>query len=264
VPVELSYTRRNRTNRIAANAPIPRDDFADAVIYSIRGDLRDFLAARKLLPGAVIRMTGWSAFLGRRIAIMDWALKRISPGVMNRYKAWCSISGTPFQDLVASYTDNSRRCAGGRQGVAIHIGAQWRSKQYPKVAGLRDALKSRGIPVEIWAGPGDPLPSGLSENEVIRLDVEGWISGLRRIALSIVNDSGPMHFSALLGTPTLALSLASNIHEWTPPETRTVCSPRMPTGYRPLPEYQSDAILPGWPDKCEIIDCALAMLVRSP
>src|SRR5579859_5149328 len=65
IPVKLGYvTRMKRRTSVEA---VARETIRGRTVLSIRGDLRDYRAARILFPGSRIRMTGWIPFLAHRI-----------------------------------------------------------------------------------------------------------------------------------------------------------------------------------------------------
>jgi len=138
--------------------------------------------------------------------------------------------------------------------VAIHVGAQWRSRQYPQAAALRDLLENRGLRVTILACPGDQLPSDVDESHTRRVKDADLVDALQEADLSVTNDSGPMHLSAFLGCRTLALARVSNIDEWLPPGVAVMAGARLPRGYRPERSYTTDTILAGWPEPGAVAD----------
>lgn len=251
IAVDLPYTTRARTNPFdtgSANEPHPEI----SQVLSIRGDYRDFAAARKIFPRASLRMRGWVCFFGRKSAIVNFPFSLGLLPVDNRYRSWADLAGVSFGKIEATYRQRQAE-APLNQSVAVHVGAQWRSKQFPRVVDLRAALIKRGWTTKILAGPSDPLPPGLREDEVMRVVDEQLIEELRSAEQVITNDSGPMHVAAFLGCRTAAVVRTSPIEEWAPPATRIVRAPEMPRGYRPHRRYMSDDILPGWPTVEEIV-----------
>jgi hypothetical protein len=253
IAVDLPYTTRKRANPFDASggtAGNPTSDIAE--VLSIRGDFRDLSAARKLFPLARIRMNGWARFFGRKSSIVNFPYALGVLPVANRYRSWAKLVGVSFRQIEATYRRLQTQ-APSNDRVAIHVGAQWRSKQYPDVSGLRNALRGQGWDVAILAAPGDLLPGNLLENEISRVADEALIEELRAAAHVITNDSGPMHVAAFLGCRTTALVRTSPIEEWAPPATQIVRSPATPRGYRPNPRYMSDEVLPGWPSAQEVL-----------
>ena len=248
LPVALSYTTRSRSGRLDAGDPgdvVPITDVTE--VLSIRGDPRDLRAARRLFPNARVRVSGWLGFVARRNRLADIPYRLGLRRVRNRYKAWADLSGIPYEAIARRYRAAPRNGSGSPQ-VLLHVGAQWRSRQYPHAAGLKHELESAGTSVAILAGLTDPLPQGVGEHEVQRVMDGALVGALRRAALVVTNDSGPMHLAAFLGCRTLAIARVSNIVEWLPPGADAMGAERAPRGYRPDPGYTSDAILTGWPD----------------
>jgi hypothetical protein len=222
-------------------------------IISIRGDVRDWLAARRIFRGATFTFTGWLPFCARKLSLFDLPFKHGYLGVRNRYRAWAEAAGIPFNIVESSYSVHSEKHDDAP--VVIHIGAQWRSKQYPHVAELAESLKSAGKLVEILAGPNDPLPPGISSEMVQRPKWPELVAHLRNARHVVTNDSGPMHLAAFLGSRTVALSRCSNISEWLPPGVTALSSPSAPTGYRPVAGYWSDRVLSDWPSPADVMAC---------
>lgn len=244
LPLDLPYVNRGRvgrlpTGRVAAVAR-PR------AVLSIRGDLRDRFVARRMFPGSAIHVSGWWSFVARRWAVADVPFRIGLRQVRNRYSAWAQLAGIAERELLESYRGRLR-APRGRQ-VTIHVGAQWRSRQYPFIARLREDLLSSGHAVTVLAGPHDMLPSDLAEADVTRAQDGALIAALKAADVVLTNDSGPMHLAAAIGCPTLVVSRMSNIDEWLPPGVVAVRSPHAPRGYRPDPGYQSDVVVSGWPE----------------
>jgi hypothetical protein len=264
--VELAYTTRQRRNPFdltdaLARAQADQRFAAIREVFSARGDLRDAWAARRLFPGARLRLSGWEPFFCRKSAWLDRAFHAGRALITNRYVLWGHALGVSTEALDAAYHARRERATPEREAgtVAIHLGAQWRSKQYPYVAELRDELRRRGREVQLLAGPGDPLPEGITQSEVLRaVDLE-LIAQLRRAGDVITNDSGPLHLAALLGCEVTAVGNPSNLREWLPPGARCLPGSLMPQGYRPDPRYSSDSVLEGWPAAATVADVALSV-----
>lgn len=253
--VNLPYTTRNRASPFDAGgraAPgVSPNEFTE--ILSIRGDLRDRAAAVRTFPGARVRMRGWVRFFGRKSALVNLPYAIGLLPAANRYRSWAWLAGVPYAQLETTY----RRLQANtpeNDRVAIHLGAQWRSKQYPDVVRLREALRERGRVVTILAGPQDLLPPGLTEDEILRVADATLVAELRAAGRVVTNDSGPMHLATFLGCRTTALVRTSPIEEWAPPATMIVRAAQTPRGYRPHRRYMSDEVLPGWPSVPEIVD----------
>jgi len=224
-------------------------------VLSIRGDPRDYWAARRLLKGHQVEFSGWSPFLCRRLWLLDTPFREGWLPVRNRYQAWASLVHLQ-RDGLGVGLPAPRTVAGSR--AVLHVGAQWRSKQYPWPAALHRCLVDAGLEARLVAGPGDPLPDGVEEAAVARLADRALVHRLSEADLVIVNDSGPMHLAAFLGRPTVVLALVANIDEWLPPGVSAVRGAGMPRGYGTMRHYATHRILPGWPSPQDVVS-ALGM-----
>lgn len=258
LPVEIPYTTRTRSGRFELTGVKPIACDVEEVL-SIRGDVRDCWLARKLFPGARLRVNGWIRFAAFRSWLIDLPYARGWRPVENRYRAWAKLAGVPFERIEAMYLARQRRVA--RSGrVALHVGAQWQSKQFPHFLALSWQLTEAGLTPVFLAGPNDSLPPGIAEQDVRRVADVALIEEILAADCVVTNDSGPMHLAALLGCRTLAIVRAVNIQEWLPPGTQFIASPKTPRGYRPHPEYASDRQLDGWPTANEVAARVLELL----
>ena len=249
IAADLSYVDRSRKGRWNSGS-LPVLSTSATNVATIRGDIRDTIAARKLFLNASIRSTGWLAFAARRSALLDLPYAKGWLAVRNRYRAWASIASVPWQQVQHFY--EQKLPAPASPLVTVHVGAQWRSKQYPHVARLVDLLS--GIcHVQIVAAPGDSLPAGIAETDVRRLINQPLVDAFRASSHVIVNDSGPMHLAAILRCRTLPVVCTSGIREWLPPTIIPIEARDTPRGYRPHPEYMSDSVIEGWPSPEEIV-----------
>ncbi|MGI8436009.1 MAG: glycosyltransferase family 9 protein [Chthoniobacterales bacterium] len=247
IGVDFSYTTRSRTSPFdneSARSNVAGREFN--LVLSIRGDPRDYAAARRLFPKARIRMIGWVRFLAWKSALLNAPFALGLARVQNRYRSWADLAGIPFPQIEQTYRRlQTKAPVSGR--IAIHIGAQWRSKQFPQVAALRGALEAEGWEVAVLAGPNDPLPPDVQEADVTRATGTELVAQLKSVEEAITNDSCPMHLAAFLGCRTTVLVRTSPIEEWVPPMVNVIASPSTPRGYRPHPDYMSDKVLPDWP-----------------
>jgi hypothetical protein len=249
VPVDLDYVHRTRTGRWNSR-PLAPISTSSTPVATIRGDIRDYLAAKKLFPNARIHATGWLAFAARRSSLFDLPYAKAWLPIHNRYRAWSEIASIPWKRVERFYQQKS--AAPPTPLITIHIGAQWRSKQYPHVAKLAELL-TKTHPVQIIAGPADPLPEGITETQIRRLIDHDLVNAFHTSSHIIVNDSGPMHLAALLRRPTHPIARIANIRDWLPPATTPIEAKSTPKGYRPHPAYMSDAVIEGWPSPEEIV-----------
>ncbi|WP_260736249.1 glycosyltransferase family 9 protein [Tunturiibacter lichenicola] len=249
IAADLSYVDRSRKGRWDSGS-LPVLSTSATHVASIRGDIRDTIAARKLFPRASVQSTGWLAFAARRSALLDIPYAKSWLPVRNRYRAWASIASVPWQQVQSFYEHKLPEPPSPL--VTLHVGAQWRSKQYPHVARLVELLSSI-CRVQIVAAPGDSLPAGIAETDVQRLINQPLVDAFRASSYVIVNDSGPMHLAAILRCRTLPVVRTSGIREWLPPATIPIEAKSTPRGYRPHPSYMSDSVLEGWPSPEEIV-----------
>jgi hypothetical protein len=225
-------------------------EFDGAEVFSIRGDLRDYYLARTSFAKSKVRMNGWLPFLARKLPLLDLPFRHGLFRVKNRYRMWTDLLGIDPRELERLYAPRRRPRTGK---AAIHVGAQWRSKQFPEVQRLAALLAERGLTVEILAGEGDPLPEGVAAAQVQVVMGRALASRLKAYDFVVSNDSGPMHLAALLGVPTVAVGRSSNIDCWAPPSVLTVASEKMPKGYAPARGYWSGQGVAGWPAPDRIV-----------
>ena len=248
--VDLDYVSRRRTGRWNPG-PLTVISTAATPVATIRGDIRDYAAARKLFPNASIRSNGWLAFTARRSTLLDLPFARGWLAVRNRYRAWAAITSTPWQLVERFY--QQKLPTPPSPLVTIHIGARWRSKQYPHVAKLAELL-TKTHQVQIVAAPADPLPDGIAETEVRRLIDHPLVDAFRASTHVIINDSGPMHLAAILRCHTHPIARISSIEEWLPPATIPIEAKATPQRLPASPRVQSDTVIEGWPSPEEIVD----------
>jgi hypothetical protein len=249
ITVDLDYAHRTRTGRWRSGS-LTSMSTSPTSIATIRGDIRDYRAAKKLFPNARIHSTGWLAFAARRSSLLNIPYAKAWLPIRNRYRAWAAIASIPWEHVERFYRQKPATQPSAR--ITIHIGAQWRSKQYPHVGKLA-ALLAKTHSVQIIAAPNDPLPDGISETDVRRLIDHELVQAFRTSSHVIVNDSGPMHLAALLRCHTHPIAHMSAIAEWLPPTTIPIEAQGTPRGYRPHPAYMSDSIVDGWPSPEDIL-----------
>lgn len=134
--------------------------------------------------------------------------------------------------------------------VAVHPGARWWFKSWPahRFAALIDYIQGKlGLKVALLGGDQeqDIAKAVLEHMEtgcrslVGRLTLLELAALLRRAALFIGNDSGPMHIAAAMGTPVIGLFGPSDPRMWGPAGQNHVifykgidCRPCFPGGCR--------------------------------
>lgn len=247
IPIDLGYVTRQKFRQRLE--PLPSGTYENTTILSIRGDLRDYRSAKKLFPKAPLRITGWIPFLAHRYSLPDLPFARgwITP--RNRYRAWATLSAVDWSKIESRYKSRINPVG---SGVLVHVGAQWASKQYPYAAQLVRELQQHAK-VLVAAGPGDPLPEGILEDQVCRLADSGLVDAMRSSRFVIANDSGPMHLAAFLGCRTILITHRAAMAEWLPPYVDWVRSTDSPRGYRSGPSYLSDVTADGWPSPGQIV-----------
>jgi hypothetical protein len=256
LPIELPYTTTLRRSAFDCGeiAPVLTDR---CDVLNIRGDLRDWRAVRKLFPHGRIRMNGWIEFPPHYSRILDLPFALGLLKTRNHYRAWAALAGVPFSALEEAYRRRQSSAPHGGK-IVIHLGSSRRSRQYPHAQRLGQLLEQKGFSIDFTAGPNDPLPEGIGENQVRRLVDQAVVDLLRTAQHVITNDSSAMHLAAMLGCRTLVVARVTNIHEWVPPATQFVASPKMPRGYRPDPRYNSDERLNDWPTPEAVVEKLLA------
>lgn len=250
--VSAPYTEKSRKHwasgirflRVIGARRKPRE----TAVVSIRGDPRDWLLAKARFPGLRVRMGGWIPSLAWHSRIADLPFRKGLLPTTNRYRLWAKSVGLSWDELQSSYrlTGVPERLISKK--VLIHVGARWKSKQYPHIGSLCKMLRAQGAHLSIVRGPGDE-PPGEMAHEAIETVYDGLlIDRIRESDIVVTNDSGPMHLSAYIGKVTFVLCKIANMAYWTPPGmVIAVASDAMPRGYAPLPGYASDrAELEGW------------------
>jgi heptosyltransferase III len=92
----------------------------------------------------------------------------------------------------------------------IHPFASRRDKRWP-LENLREVAATLDLPVKWCAGPEEHLEGAIKMDDLY--DLACWISTAR---VYIGNDSGIAHLAAAVGTPVVAIFLASDPRVWAP------------------------------------------------
>ena len=136
--------------------------------------------------------------------------------------------------------------APGDRVVALNIGASWRTKRWESdyFAAVADSYLTRGYHVAMMGGPMDvemvdACVAQMQERAHPRLHIFtgkvklGALAGLlRRCALFITTDSGPMHVGVAMNVPVLCMFGASPIPGFYPYDARSI-SVRAPVPCHP-------------------------------
>lgn len=116
--------------------------------------------------------------------------------------------------------------------IAIHPFSGSPKKNWP-LAAFRELAHRLPLPVEFSAGPDEILEGAQRFGDLRGL--ARWLAGA---ALYIGNDSGVTHLAAAVGTPVVAIFLASDPRVWAP-RGRAAC--RILTGSVTVPEVLAAA-----------------------
>ena len=105
--------------------------------------------------------------------------------------------------------------AGVLPWVAMNVSARWETKRWPPqhFAEAADQLAEAGIPIVFMGGPAErpETRAVMARMRTKAVDLTGQTpvgllpSLLRRAAVLVTNDSGPMHIAAAVGTPVVVL-----------------------------------------------------------
>jgi len=94
--------------------------------------------------------------------------------------------------------------------VVMHPFASSNAKRWP-IENFREVAEGLGAPVRWCAGPEEALEDAVRFDDLYELAC--WLAGAR---LFIGNDSGIAHLAAAVGTPTIAIFVASDPLVWAP------------------------------------------------
>lgn len=100
--------------------------------------------------------------------------------------------------------------------AVIHPFASSPAKRWP-LENFREVARRLPFPVRWCAGPEEPLAEAARFDDLY--DLACWIS---RARLYIGNDSGISHLAAAVGTPVIAIFLATDPHIWAPRGPRAI------------------------------------------
>ncbi|HET9715831.1 MAG TPA: lipopolysaccharide heptosyltransferase II [Pseudolabrys sp.] len=117
------------------------------------------------------------------------------------------------------------RLASDRPVVALSPGAVGAGKAWPvdHYASLAAALAKDGISVWVLGGPNETVlaqqivtRAGRDARDLTGTDLRNAIMALAAVDASVTNDSGLMHVSAAIGTPTVAIFGPTSPWHWKP------------------------------------------------
>ncbi len=185
-----------------------------------------------------------------------------------------AVSVTDAERAWASERMQSLRLGDDAPLVAIHPGASSEDKCYP---GERYALAAEevadalgdGARVAVLEGPADgsraDAVASASASQVLRPGrgtLRQMMALMKRADVMLVNDSGPMHLAAALGTPLAAVFGPTDHRRW---------MPRQPTAVLVKPDAARPGALPpvhGASNVCQIpsewvVDAAMAALATA-
>jgi hypothetical protein len=243
------------------------DDFktheAATEVFSARGDPRDYIAAKKLFPNAKRHFSGWTVFGASNSSLLNlpWSLGLCR--IKSRYELWAKNLGVPFGEVQNFYSPKLLSAAPKKVGV--HLGAQWKVRQYPYMREVCAMLRQRGIELNVFIGPGDTVtPDEAADLKPQILRGTELVDAFKNMDLVLVNDSGPAHLSQVLKIPTVVLFRISSPLVWALPATRVLHKELATTTYRKPKIYMTDDPVGGWPTPSSVFSCCLGNFYEKP
>ena len=226
--VNLNYTTKNERWPVLSN--LSEIDSKNTIVYSQRGDLRDYLVAKKMLPEAKLQFSGWYEFLAGRSAILDLPFRLLNKRVKSRYQMWEEL--LDIQDPVpkGKLKRNGKR-------ICIHVGAGWKNRIYPWYKDLQNALIDNAFEVQIICSSNEE--KDLFDDALLLRD-HVLVSYLKEHCdLLITNDSAPMHIGSALNMPTVSIFGNTGVIEWCPRNVVPIYN-KVWKGYKYHYPYQVD------------------------
>lgn len=172
------------------------------------GLLNDMRFGERKLPRMIDRMGALALPKGDRLA-NDWPLPELKVPA-NELQAWLT------QHRVASE---------GRPIVALSPGAVGAGKAWPAshYTELATSLTKDGASIWVLGGPAETqlakkiaATAGNRVRDLTSVDLRNAILALAAADISVTNDSGLMHVSAAVGTPTIAIFGPTSPWHWKP------------------------------------------------
>lgn len=119
----------------------------------------------------------------------------------------------PVDPAAEAWCDAFLASSGTRPHALINPGAGWGAKQWPveRYAAVARGLIERGFRVLINAGPSeeqlaDVIVKGTSGAAIpLSVPLDQLIALMRRIALCVAGDTGPLHLACALGRPVVGI-----------------------------------------------------------
>ena len=217
-----------KLGRLAAFVRELRRERYDAVI-DLQGLLRSGLMTFACRGGRSIGFAnareGAAWFYTDRVVVPDEDMHSVERYllVLDRLGIERDVRDKPDFRVVTGPDDEARADSlleelgiGNRGFVAIGPSARWASKRWPAANFVRLAntvLAGTGVPcvfvgtkadAGLLDGSGETLLPG-NAAAFGRTTIKGLAALLKRAALMVTNDSGPMHIAAAVGTPVVAL-----------------------------------------------------------
>lgn len=201
------------------------------------------LAWHKRTPAqALLSMVGREAPLTRAHAV-DLYFEALEPLGLKPEDRRLELRLSPGREAEAAKALPAGRIA------AVAPGARWTTKRWPagKFAEVVRALAARGFSPLLVGGPGDAevlaavrAELGGAVPDTVSLGVGALAAAVRRSAVLVSNDSGPVHLASALGVPVVAVFGPTSPERWRPLSERSEVA-RLQLGCSPCSNHGSDA-----------------------
>jgi heptosyltransferase-2 len=202
----IVMSRKWKAALAPALAGIPvRTGFAGEARFGLINDMR---WGERKLPRMIDQM-GALALPKGTVLPTDWPLPELK---------------VPAEEL-ARWRDRHRLAAETRPIVTLSPGAVGAGKAWPPgyYADLARALTREGVSIWVLGGPGETGTArqiaetgGPAVRDLTGSDLRNAILALAAADVSVTNDSGLMHISAAVGTPTVAIFGPTSPWHWKP------------------------------------------------
>lgn len=119
----------------------------------------------------------------------------------------------PVDPTAEAWCDQVLPPSANRPAVLLNPGAGWGAKRWPveRYAAVATALAKRGFHVLLNAGPGEESLAEAIESQSggaahpLNCSLAQLIALIRRVALMIAGDTGPLHLACALGRPVVGI-----------------------------------------------------------